>query len=111
MTAGTTYVMNMWMAHGFGDTNMQFTLYGTTTCTDLPWSGNACPIGVGSWRVLGQTTTSFASLGDWYEVTVSFTPTEDIYAVALGSDCNNPDSPSYYYVDELTLADSGSFVC
>ena len=116
MVAGTLYVMNMWIAKADGNPNLEFTVYGTPTCSDLPWSNNACPVGSGSWKVLGETSVTFATGGDWYEVTVSFTPTEDIYAVALGGGCTPPSVPSgssynYYYVDELTLADSEEFAC
>jgi len=116
MVSGTTYVMNMWMAKADGNPDLQFTVYGTTTCSDLPWTGMKCPIGQGSWKVLGQAWVNFPTEGDWYEVTVSFTPTEDIYGIALGSDCTTPVKPAgdlynYYYVDELTLADSEQFAC
>ena len=114
MVAGTTYVINLWMARGNGNQDLKFTVYGTKTCSDLPWSGYSCPIGQGSWEILGQTWVNMPVLSDWYEVTVSFTPTEDIYAVAMGSDCIAPTMVSNnnaYYVDELTLANSEEFVC
>ena len=116
MTAGTLYVMNLWMAKGDGNPDMQFTIFGTTSCNDLPWHTNECPVGNGDWKVLGQTWVNFPTEGNWQEVTVSFTPTEDIYGVALGSDCTTPPKINqmyynFYYVDELTLADSEEFKC
>merc|ERR1712228_519008 len=87
MVAGTTYVINMWMAKARGNPTLQFTIFGTPNCSDLPFTGTKCPIGQGSWEVLGQTWVNFSNDGDWHEVTVSFTPNKDIKAVTLGSDC------------------------
>merc|ERR1712228_40406 len=109
----------MWMARGNGNENLHFTVYGTTSCSDLPWNNGwgryDCPIGEGSWEILGQSWVNFPVLSDWQEITVSFTPTEDVYAVTLGSDCTAPSTVSgslnYYHVDELTLADTEQFVC
>ena len=112
MVAGTLYVMNMWIAKAGGPPDLPFRVYGTTTCSDLPWAHRQCPVGTGSWEVLGETLVDFPTNGDWYEITVSFTPTEDIYAIALGGDCTSSQSTTNrYYVDELTLADSEQFVC
>lgn len=114
MLAGTPYVMNLWMAKADGSPDLTFTVYGTSDCADLPWADTECPIGEGDFQILGQTDVNFPTEGDWYEVTVTFTPSVDIYAVALGGDCTTPPVPAgdtynYYYVDELTLTDSASF--
>lgn len=109
LNAGTTYVLNLWMAWGSSGTDLDFALYGTTDCADLPWFDFDCPIGEGDWQLLDETSLSFTTDGAWQEVTLTFTPAVDIYAVCMGGNCDAPASWNYFYVDELVLLDSSSF--
>jgi hypothetical protein len=112
LVGGTTYTLTGWMARGDGSPDLNITVYGTTTCADLPWGAAVCPDGIGSWMELGTSWTNFPTYGDWYPFTVIFTPPVDIAAVALGGNCiTSPvpatDTYNYYYVDALDLNDGG----
>ncbi|MCG8577317.1 MAG: PKD domain-containing protein [Flavobacteriales bacterium] len=111
MLAGTPYVLNLWVANSTGGTDITFSLFGATTCADLPWAGFDCPIGSGSWMLLDDAyvVTAPAPGGAWSEVTLTFTPTVDIYAVAMGGSCTADPGTNYFFVDELTLIDSMTF--
>ncbi|MBN4071312.1 PKD domain-containing protein [Crocinitomix catalasitica] len=114
MTAGTAYVLNCWVGVADGEPDLDLTLFGTPNCADLPWVGTACPDGTGGWIELGMTSVTLAIEGEWYEVTLSFTPPVDINAVSIGGPCVPPPIPggatyNYYYIDELTLIDSSTF--
>jgi hypothetical protein len=104
MLAGVPYVLNMWVAQADGNPDLTITIYGTDDCVDLPWTGSACPIGVGGWVVLDAVDFTFPTESDWYEVTLSFTPTVDIAAVAIGGACSENPVPgsgasyNYYYL-------------
>jgi len=113
MLAGTPYVLNMWIALADGEPTLNLTLYGTDDCADLPWAGFACPIGVGGWQVLDDLVYTMTSDGSWTEITLTFTPTVDILAIAIGGPCVESPIPggssyNYYWLDELTI-DSVAF--
>ncbi len=105
MIAGTSYTINFYTAWSSGVTNMDFTIYGTPNCSDLPWTGSACPLGSGAWQVLGAQTVTYQTTGAWQQVTITFTPTININAIALGGSCLTPQvaGSNYYFMDELTL--------
>ncbi|MCG8577370.1 MAG: PKD domain-containing protein [Flavobacteriales bacterium] len=108
MKQDSTYELKLWIARAAGAMNLDLTLYGTPNCGDLPWTGMNCPIGSGSWEMLGQTTVDFEASGEWIEATITIIPSTDINAVAIGSACDPPILPpgetyNYYYVDELSL--------
>lgn len=110
MLAGETYVLNMWLAWSTGLTDFTFSFYGTTDCGDLPWATTLCPIGEGSWTLLDELPVSLTADGEWMEITLTFTPTDDIYAVCMGPECATLVGTNYYFVDELVLLDSSTFV-
>ncbi len=110
MTAGTSYVLNAWVAWSNDSPDLNFSFYGTPNCSDLPWASVDCPVGSGAWMLLDQQAITLSTDGSWYEVTLTFTPTVDIYAVAMGGPCGFTGSDyNYYFVDELTLIDSLTF--
>ncbi len=129
LQAGVSYSFNFDMAHNtvngtFGTCTsgpyapIDITIYGTTTCSDLPFSGYDCPIGQGNWQVLGTVTVDPSGIfNSWSTFTATFTPPVDIYAIVIGPPCNLPAGyPSnsascdpYFYIDNLILNQSAAF--
>jgi gliding motility-associated-like protein len=112
LIAGVEYTLNIWTAWGNGPSTLDLTIYGTPNCVDLPWTGYECPVGFGAWEYLANQTVTLTTDGAWQEVTLTFTPTIDMYAVAIGGPCDDvPPSytDNYFYLDELTLLQSSVF--
>ncbi len=116
MQAGTNYTLEMYIANRFGNKEIDLSIFGTPSCTDLAWEGNNCPLGQGSWELLHSQKVRLAPGNPtWKKVTFSFKPTQDINAVAIGGGCGGlPVSggvtSNYYYADQLILAPSSSFM-
>lgn len=106
LLAGTTYVLNLFTAHGKGTSTLNLSVFGTPNCDDLPWDGYDCPEGVGDWELIANQHISYPELGEWIEVTLTFTPGTDINAIAIGGTCAAYFDNNYYYLDELTLSDT-----
>ncbi|MEO0470298.1 MAG: gliding motility-associated C-terminal domain-containing protein [Bacteroidota bacterium] len=121
MNAGTNYLLKCWV--GFGTPNSSFgwsvaipfelALFGSANCANLPFggfnSGIGCPTNAPNWIQLGTVTVN-GTTGQWIEVDISFTPVIDIDAIVLGPACiTSSGGGSYYYLDNLILADSMSF--
>jgi gliding motility-associated-like protein len=109
MLAGTDYTLNFWTAWSAGNQNLEITLYGTPDCSDLPWPTSSCSVGNGQWQVLGSVVVNYAPNQSWVNVEITFTPTVNINAVSIGGPCNPSGSGNYYFIDELTLAESSAF--
>ena len=110
LIAGTSYVLNLFVAYSNGGTGLDLSIYGTPNCADLPWAGLECPIGVGDWELLDHANLVLNPDHSWMEVTLTFTPPVDMDAIAIGGACVAGDGVySYYFVDELTLLDEHSF--
>ncbi|MEX1192011.1 MAG: PKD domain-containing protein, partial [Brumimicrobium sp.] len=106
MIAGNTYILDFYLGFGNGSIPIDLTFYGTTTCADLPFN-DGCPVGEGNWMEL---TSVNASGPGWVNLQVTFTPTVDILALVIGPDCaDGPAAANYYYLDGLTLAETGDF--
>lgn len=58
-------------------------LYGSSNCADLPWAGTGSPLGTGSWVLLGQIVYSPTDTL-WNDLSINFTPTTNIAAIAIG---------------------------
>ncbi|MFH2095713.1 MAG: hypothetical protein ABIJ16_08415, partial [Bacteroidota bacterium] len=133
MLAGTQYTMQFNIAFQYlspyGASTLpgtvptcpiDITIFGTPNCGDIPWTGYACPIGVGGFVELGHITYN-PTYYSWSVQTITFTPTFDVYAIALGGPCNLPLSCGYeidmyagqicpyFYMDNLTLNQSVMF--
>lgn len=111
MKADTSYRFSFFLAKGSPVApTLVVTIYGTPDCNDLPWEGEECPLGVGSWVLLGSDTVVFQD-NSWHQVSIEFTPTEDIRALAIGGPCVGANGyiQNYYYIDELIVASSSQF--
>ncbi|MBK7870583.1 MAG: gliding motility-associated C-terminal domain-containing protein [Saprospiraceae bacterium] len=92
-------------------TNIAF--FGTTNCDNLPFGiGNesfGCPSNDPNWQQLGQVAIS--GTNEWQVKEINITPTQDIYAIAIGPDCTPIDSEfdMFYYFDNLVLAEEAAF--
>src|SRR5690554_7242524 len=83
MLAGTTYILDFYLGFGNGSIPLDISIYGATTCADLPFN-NGCPVGQGSWALLDNQVVGGAG---WQNVQVTFTPTADIFALVIGPPC------------------------
>ncbi|MDG1915819.1 MAG: gliding motility-associated C-terminal domain-containing protein [Crocinitomix sp.] len=111
LLAGTSYKLRFFTALGMGDYDFDFSLFGSPSIGDLPFYTNLCPEGVGSWELLANTVVISTPDYSWKQVEMVFTPTVDIYAIALGPACENGADATvvYRFIDELKLLDSESF--
>jgi len=125
LIAGTSYTFQMQIAaspiDGFGDpcnggniffSPLDLTYFGSTNCSNLPYSGYDCPTTTSGWQVLGSTTYTPSST--WGVVTVTFTPSVNINAIIFGASCTIPADYTntcypYFYFDDLLLNNSGYF--
>lgn len=103
-------------------TDLDLTLFGTSTCSNFPLSGFGnyeCPSSLSAnWSVVASTQVNFVS-STWQAITISFTPTTNIAALILGPGCaiSSPsctgtfpgDYTNYFYVDQLVLSNSSNF--
>ena len=104
MTVGTTYDLSISSANHTTTTPLDLTIYGTPDCNDLGWTGNGCPIGQGSWQVIGSTTVSYSAAGQWSIDTIVISPSININAIAFGPPCaTGIVSASYYFFDDLRI--------
>lgn len=103
--AGETYTLHFYTAWAAGTDTLDFSIYGTPNCADLPWAGTDCPVGIDGWELLTSTTVDYETDGSWQEVIVTFTPGVNIEAIALGGPCGVVAENSYYYLDGLTMVD------
>lgn len=101
---------------GFVDRNfsppINITFFGTPDCDNLPFGvGNqafGCPTNGAGWVRLGSVLVN----GDrWVQSSISVTPQEDIYAIAIGPECAGVETnlSLYYFFDNLVLSDQASF--
>ncbi|MDW3652164.1 MAG: gliding motility-associated C-terminal domain-containing protein [Bacteroidia bacterium] len=95
---------------------INFTLFGTANCDNLPFGQGialvGCPTNTPGWTELGKVYSSV--FNGWKKLSLNFTPTEDIFGIAIGPPCPTVDRRTdtkahYYFLDELTLAEEFSF--
>jgi gliding motility-associated-like protein len=88
-------------------------IYGNANCGALPVNTNGCPSGANaSWVILGSI--NYVPVAVWDEVTISFTPAQNVNAVIIGSPCALPPGYSglcypYFYFDNLILNETTFF--
>lgn len=87
---------------------VDITLYGHPDCSELWVNTSGCPSGADpDWIVLG--TVNYSPAAAWSEVTLTFTPSQNIGAIMIGPPCNLPSgyngSPCtpYFLIDDFML--------
>lgn len=109
LVAGTEYTIKLYTAWGKGEDTFDFSIFGNPgDLDDFSWLGAACPIGFGDWELLVNQTVIYDITGVWQEITLTFTPTLDMNAIAIGGPCELPGdfTYSYYYIDDITVLSS-----
>ena len=70
---------------------IDITFYGTSSCNYLPFGGDdpefGCPSNGPKWQILGESGVSGGAGNIWLNTFIEITPTEDIYAIAIGPPC------------------------
>lgn len=95
--------------------SLDITFYGTTSCENLPFGvGDAdlgCPTNAPNWKKLGARNVGGGGRSAWVKTEITITPDEDIYAIAIGPPCESSgaNNTTYYFFDNLVLADLRSF--
>jgi len=117
LKANTTYRFEFYI--GFSGTQgsppIDISFFGTTDCDFLPFGvGDAdfgCPTNGPNWQLLGAREVSGGGGPEWLKTEITITPNEDIHAIAIGPPCepSSVNSTTYYFFDNLILADLRSF--
>ena len=112
----TTYRFEFYL--GFLDPNksppINVSFFGTSNCDYLPFGEIAedvgCPTNDTNWVWLGDKLV-IGQPNQWVEEFIEITPQERISAIAIGPACTPIQSlvPTYYYFDNLILADADDF--
>ena len=95
---------------------INISFFGTADCINLPFGvGNddfGCPSNGSNWVKLGDVFVNGSTGNRWINTFLEVTPTFNINAIAIGPDCAPVPSAvsTYYYFDNLLLADFESFV-
>ena len=115
LKAGITYRFEFYIGftHQPHSPVTNITFFGSTDCANLPFGvGNpdhGCPMNGPGWMQLGSVFVSGTYQWKLKEITV--TPTQDIYAIAIGPNCSEtpPEFSYYYFFDNLVLAEENDF--
>lgn len=95
--------------------SLPITFFGTSDCQFLPFGGNddlfGCPTNGPNWIKLGEQRASASNGSGWVKLNIDITPNMDIHAIAIGPPCsaNTNSESTYYFFDNLVLADLRSF--
>lgn len=111
LEANNSYRFSFFLAKATPATqSIVVSIYGTPDCNDLPWDGNGCPVGIGSWMLLAQDSVTLAD-SSWQQTVLQFIPPDDIHALAIGGPCTGVplNITNYFYIDELVVASSAEF--
>jgi len=111
MISGTSYTLQFFISSiNSGNTNPNISIFGSSSCANLPFGGGGylCPTAYAGWTQLSTTNTVAVST-TWTLVTMTFTPSSNINAIALGPGCATQTGTNYYYIDNLILNTTTSF--
>lgn len=115
LKAGTSYRFEFWVGFtkAFNSPPTSIAFYGSTDCVNLPFGvGNeafGCPLNGFGWLELDEVFINGAL--EWKKYEINFTPSLDIYAIAIGPNCEQQTITTdfYYFFDNLVLADVSQF--
>ncbi|MFK8037304.1 MAG: PKD domain-containing protein [Crocinitomicaceae bacterium] len=116
---GNTYVLEFdaFNTHNFNWQYMNDTIHisivGTNSCNNIPYSNNSGTSCLDpNWYTLDSIEIVVPVDTAWHQFSFSFTPTDTVYAMALGQTCNSFNTNQTYngwqrlLLDNLTLYDS-----
>jgi len=96
---------------------LNITIFGASSCNDLPVSTFYCPLdGNTAWKSMGDTV--YTPRQSWSQITINFIPTRTTRTIMIGSPCVLPESYSdslsgdckpYFYFDNLILNEEKFF--
>lgn len=115
LKAGVRYRFEFFLGftHQLNSPGTNVVFYGTTDCQNLPFGVNdatlGCPTNGPDWKRLGSVFGR--GVNEWIKRDITITPDEDIYAIAIGPDCQelNANQSIYYFFDNLVLASEAAF--
>ncbi len=115
LKAGTAYRFEFWVGFtkAFNSPPTTIVFYGSPDCGNLPFGINnnefGCPTNGPGWVELGAVPISGAL--QWKLMEINVTPLQDLYAIAIGPNCNEEAqvTNTYYFFDNLVLADVQQF--
>ena len=95
------------------DPPLNFTFYGSPSCTNLPFSQNVdCPTNYPDWYYLqSQFIWPEKDFPHWKEVEMIIQPSMDINALVMGGPCSHSfeDILGVYFLDNIRLSNSSNF--
>lgn len=95
--------------------SIEISFFGTTDCKNLPFGKGdelfGCPTHDTNWEYLASKFVSGGVRPNWVKTEIVIRPRKDMAAVAIGPSCRDSENPlsTYYYFDNLVLADSRDF--
>lgn len=116
LKVGVKYMLQFHL--GFADSKrsppLNMALFGTGNCAYLPFGKfnkeHGCPLNGKGWQLIDTVTVNGEN--NWVQQSFTFTPTEEIHAIALGPECKSDPYGSYdhyYFLDNLILAEVHEF--
>ncbi len=117
LIAGNTYEFSITACNPDGDSSMwpaafgpfpnsisyDLALYGNASCINHPYNSDDCPEDQGQgWQELGRVL--IIKDNNWNSYTFSFTPSQNISAIAIGGACDMPSNQEIYtYFDSVSI--------
>ncbi|MEM9546124.1 MAG: gliding motility-associated C-terminal domain-containing protein [Bacteroidota bacterium] len=117
MEVGESYRLDFFV--GFrddviGNKNVDIAIFGAVDCSRLPFGNGSisigCPANTGFYDEIDNQSVSGSN--EWVNISFEFTPLKPYNVIVIGPRCEgNPNyiHDPYFYLDGLTLAESGEF--
>jgi len=107
LTPAQAYTFEFDIANSNGAFGITMAIYGTTSCTNLPYAATTCPTDppTTGWVLLGTVGMTPDNIA-WQTGTIAFTAPSAIIGLLVGSNCTNAStvqSQRYFYLDNLKL--------